>query len=106
MNRKPTNDKAAGLAGAGGFGDAANNGTNHAGNTAAAQRARLLDWLRRRPITTITARRDLDILMPAARVHELRVRGFTILTHWVREETDAGRLHLVALYTLIAGSDQ
>jgi hypothetical protein len=106
MNREPTNDKAAGLAGAGGFEGDADNRQHHAGNTAAAQRARLLDWLRRGPITTIEARRALDILMPAARVHELRALGFKILTHWVRQETTEGRLHLVALYSLASGGEQ
>lgn len=106
MNREPKNDKAAGLAGAGGFEFAANSETNDAGNTAEAQRARLLDWLRRRPITTIEARRALDILMPAARVFELRERGFEILTHRVRQETLSGRLHSVALYSLATGSSR
>ena len=106
MNREPTNDKAAGLAGAGGFEVAANSETNNAGNAAAAQRARLLDWLRKRPITTIEARRALDILMPAARVHELRALGFKILTPGVRQETTDGRLHSVALYSLVSGGEQ
>ena len=47
--------------------------------SAAAQRARLLDALRCSPITTIEARRDLDIVMPAARIHDLRHRhGYNI----------------------------
>ncbi|WP_250865605.1 helix-turn-helix domain-containing protein [Caballeronia sp. INSB1] len=40
-------------------------------NTAEGQRQRLLDALKKGPVTTIEARRDLDIMMPAARVFEL-----------------------------------
>lgn len=71
-------------------------------NSTEAQRARLLAALRRGPVTTIEARRDLDILMPAARVFELRHReGYDIALYWVQEETQAGRLHRVARYALM-----
>ncbi len=44
-------------------------------NSAQDQRKRLLDYLQAYvTIDTITARRDLDIMMPGARVHELRHR--------------------------------
>ena len=69
-------------------------------NTADAQRARLLAALRRHPVTTIEARRELDILCPAARVLELRRAGVLILTHWATEATDCGKTHRVARYTL------
>ena len=70
--------------------------------SAAAQRARLLDALRCGPVTTIEARRNLDILMPAARVHERRHReGHEILTHRIRQETESGKLHSIARYVLI-----
>ena len=39
--------------------------------------------------------------MPAARILELKRRGFDILTHWVLEATDCGKLHRVALYVLM-----
>ncbi|WP_197387616.1 helix-turn-helix domain-containing protein [Ralstonia pseudosolanacearum] len=72
-------------------------------NSTEAQRARLLAALRRGPVTTIEARRDLDILMPAARVFELRHReGYDIALHWVHEATQAGRLHRVARYALMS----
>ena len=71
-------------------------------STTAAQRAKLLAALRRGPITTIAARRELDILMPGARVHELRHRGFNIITHWARQHTDAGVSHRVARYVLLS----
>ncbi|MBZ0106720.1 MAG: helix-turn-helix domain-containing protein [Sulfuricella denitrificans] len=74
---------------------------NHSGNSAAAQRQRLLVRLLTGPLTTIEARRDLDILMPAARVHELRHReGLDIQTIRVSQETDSGIKHNVALYVL------
>lgn len=70
--------------------------------SAAAQRARLLDALRCGPLTTIEARRNLDILMPAARIHELKHRhGHDIQSIRVRQETDSGKLHTVARYILI-----
>lgn len=70
-------------------------------NSAQAQRQRLLDALRKSPVSTIAARRELDIMMPAARVHELRHRfGLVIDLIWVQEPTDCGKLHRVGLYVL------
>ena len=71
-------------------------------NAASAQRQRLLAWLRlHSQIDTITARRDLDILMPAARVHELRHRfGHEIDLVWVQQPTECGKLHRVGQYVL------
>ena len=70
-------------------------------NSAAAQRARVLDAMRSGPKSTIQLRRDWDVLSPAARVLELKRRGAEILTHWVHEATDCGKLHRVALYVLL-----
>jgi hypothetical protein len=71
-------------------------------NDTAAQRARLLDALRRGPISTIEARRDLDIMMPAARVFELRhEEGHPIGTFWTFSHTEAGQLHRIAQYVLL-----
>lgn len=69
-------------------------------NSTAAQRNRLLDALLCGPITTIEARKNLDILMPAARVWELRNEGYQIETAWVWQVTDAERAHRVARYFL------
>lgn len=69
--------------------------------SAEAQRKRLMDALKLGPITTIEARRHLDILMPAARVRELRLDGKNIQTLWTEQETDYGRPHRVARYVLI-----
>lgn len=48
-----------------------------------AQRSRLLERLRLQPVDTITARRDLNIMMPAARVKELRDKGHDIRRHLI-----------------------
>jgi hypothetical protein len=69
--------------------------------SASAQRARLLAELYKGSVTTLEARKRLDILMPAARVHELRHRyGYGIKTVWTRQETDSGVRHRVARYVL------
>ena len=70
-------------------------------NSAAAQRARVLDAVRSGPKSTIQLRRGWDVLSPAARIMELKRRGFEILTQWVHEATDCGKLHRVALCVLL-----
>lgn len=68
---------------------------------AAAQRARLLERLQAGPVDTITARRELNTLMPAARIKELREAGHPIQTQRVTMMDDQGRTHAgVALYYL------
>ncbi len=71
-------------------------------NSLEAQRQRLIAWFRvHGMIDTLAARRDLDILMPAARVHELRHRyGLEIDLIWVQLPTDCGRVHRVGQYVL------
>lgn len=71
-------------------------------NSLAAQRQRLREWFAvHGMIGTLAARRDLDILAPAARVHELRHRfGMEIDLVWVNEPTDCGRVHRVGQYVL------
>ncbi|TXR39400.1 helix-turn-helix domain-containing protein [Pseudomonas sp. CW003PS] len=67
--------------------------------TAEAQRARLLERLQHGAIDTITARRELNLLMPAARVKELREAGHPIKTHRITAKDEQGRTHRgVALY--------
>ena len=84
---------------------ASNNPDSHyADLSAEAQRKRLIDALRCGPITTIEARRNLDILMPAARIHELKhEHGYDIQTFRIRQETDSGKLHSIAKYVLMVG---
>ncbi|MBS2128597.1 helix-turn-helix domain-containing protein [Burkholderia thailandensis] len=71
-------------------------------NTAAHQRARLLEAMRvRAGVTTLEAMRFLDIVDPRARIVELRKEGYRIDTSWVQQSSECGRLHAVGLYTLM-----
>ena len=72
-------------------------------NSSEAQRRRLLARLRSGPMTTLQARRELDILMPAARVFELRAIGHRIDTFRTDEATESGKRHNVARYVLQSG---
>lgn len=73
---------------------------NHNAVTAAAQRARLLAELKLRKLTTLSARRDIDVLHVAARVMELRREGYPIETVWTTDVTSEGFTHRVARYEL------
>lgn len=77
------------------------------GAGAANQRARLLAYLQiHHQITTFTARRELDIPHPAARIQELREAGHNIVTEWTTERTRRGRpSHRIARYVLLAGGE-
>ncbi len=73
-------------------------------NSTAAQRQRLETALRLGPVSTIYARDELDIMMPAARIFELRYEvGVNIQTHWKMEQTSCGKNHRVAEYVLFPG---
>lgn len=72
-------------------------------NSSNAQRKRFLERLKLGPVDTVTARSELDILCPAARVLELRKLGYNIETVWLNRPTDCGDVHRVALYVLHAG---
>ena len=72
-------------------------------SSTSAQERRMLDALRKGPVSTIRARRELDVLHPAGRVMSLRGRGHNIVTVNVMETTDCGKLHKVAKYVLMAG---
>lgn len=76
---------------------------NHSDNTATAQRDRLLTALRTGPITTLGARRELDVLHPGARIMELRKLGHRIATIWTMDLTSEGKPHRVAKYVLQPG---
>ncbi len=73
---------------------------SHVNDTSgSAQRARLLSRLHLGPVDTITARAELNIMMPAARVKELREQGHPINTHRITITDEQGRTHHgVALY--------
>jgi hypothetical protein len=76
---------------------------DHSGNASAAQRERLLSALRTGPITTLGARRELDVLHPGARIMELRKLGYRIQTVWTTDFTPEGKPHYVAQYLLQPG---
>lgn len=70
------------------------------GNSARAQRQRILDYLHSQPLDTLTARRELDVMHPAARVMELRNMGIGIITARIDRPSDCGKMHTVACYVL------
>lgn len=70
-------------------------------NSSQAQRQRLLSALQIAPLSTIQARRDLDVMHPGGRILELREQGHEIHTFWIFEPTACGRLHRVAKYVLL-----
>jgi Helix-turn-helix domain len=74
-------------------------------NSTHSQRQRLLTALQEKceGLTTIEIRKPpLDIMQPAARVHELKHKyGQPIITMDDWQETDAGKLHRVGRYVLL-----
>lgn len=73
--------------------------------TLTAQRARLLEWLKVKPMTTIEVRHQLNILAPAARIFELRhTYNLNIVTHWEQGITPEGKKHRVAKYILMSSN--
>lgn len=81
--------------------DEATTDRNFADISAAAQRARLLDALRIGSVSTIEARRHLEVLHPAMRVLELRAAGHNIHTAWDTQAGECGVKHRVARYVLL-----
>lgn len=70
-------------------------------SSSSAQRGRLLKRLQLGPIDTLTARSELNILMPAARIKELKERGHPIRTQRICMTDEQGRTHNgIALYYL------
>ncbi|WP_028455781.1 helix-turn-helix domain-containing protein [Chitinilyticum litopenaei] len=69
---------------------------------AAAQRLRVLAALRSGSCTTFELRDRCNVMMPAARIKELKDAGHTIITDLIDAEDSHGRPHgRVAKYTLI-----
>jgi len=102
MSRAPKKQSAADLAGSDGATHQSKQSQHP--NSLSAQRQRVIERLRKGPADTLTLRREEDVLMPAARVHELIHRfGYSITSLRVRRETEIGRLHNgIALYALMA----
>jgi len=79
-------------------------GTND--NSLAAQRQCVIDSLRESVsgLTTIELREKYDVMMPAARVHELRwLFGYNIEKVWAHDTNAQGNRHSVARYVLLTG---
>lgn len=82
---------------------------SHAANSNATtdQRQRLLTALREaggNGMTTIQIREQLDIMMPAARVHELRWdHGFNIQAAPAHDQNAQGNRHACKRYVLLSG---
>jgi hypothetical protein len=71
----------------------------HKGNDAETQANRSLEALQVfSSLTTQDLRQDLDIMHPAGRIKELRVRGFEIHTHWESYPTVSGKMHRMGRY--------
>jgi hypothetical protein len=71
-----------------------------------AQRARILYYLQNhRALTTLEARHPLNVMHPAARVMELRKRGYNITTNRRKDADTQGRLHSVGEYVLMPGGE-
>lgn len=80
-----------------------NKQSKYNGNDAYSQCMRLLDYLcLHDSVTTIEARRDLDIMMPATRIFELREMGYRINTLWTQAVTESGRKHRIGRYVLLS----
>lgn len=69
------------------------------------QRTRLLGALKRGPVDTVRAYRELDILHVPRRVFELRKAGHKITTAWIWRVTEAGVRHRVGMYSLEVPND-
>ncbi len=73
-----------------------------------AQELRIENYLRKHgSITTPEARHQLDIVMPAPRIHTLRhKRGLNITTIMVKDRNPGGSVHRFARYVLQKGKYQ
>ena len=70
------------------------------GNSCSDQAERLREALRRFAVSTLEARRYLDIMHPAGRVQELRESGVEIQSLRIPQLSEVGKLHRVAFYVL------
>mgnify|MGYP006424599725 CR=1 FL=1 len=75
---------------------------NKLSNNIKSQQARILAYLRKKPLTTLAARLELDVFYPKTRVQELSENGYNVQTHWETVDTGQGK-HRVASYVLLAG---
>lgn len=74
-----------------------------ASHSTAEQERKMMEALRKGPITSTEAAKELDIVQPPSTIRRLRNRGHRIDTHWVYQATEAHRPpHRVAKYILIS----
>lgn len=72
-----------------------------------AQQNRALLRLQKGPADTFVLRREENILMPAARIKELKEQGYDILSQRITLVDEYGREHRgIALYSLIGSGKQ
>jgi hypothetical protein len=64
------------------------------------QRQKILNHLKRKPLTTLEARNKLFIMSVSARINELKHKGYTIKTDMV--SVGSGK-RKIAQYSLLAG---
>lgn len=76
--------------------------TDFSNTSLTAQRARLLEALRRESLTTLFCRKKLSIMHPGGRVLELRKQGHQIITYWTKEVDSNGNIHRIARYVLFS----
>lgn len=70
-----------------------------ADNSTTAQRHRLAEYIQQYgSISTPEARKNCNVMMPAARIHELKRDGLNIDKVMVREESENGHIHRFARY--------
>ncbi len=80
------------------------NKNHNSTNSLEHQRAAIRDYLREHgTMSTLEARRELDVLHPAARVMELRRSGLEIDLIWVDDFSENGKIHRVGRYILAGG---
>lgn len=87
-------------------GKGGSNGNGSNGNSLSAQRQRCLDGLSEisSGLNTIELREQYDVMMPAARIHELRWDfGYNIQRLWDYCTNAQGNQHRVARYVLLPG---
>ncbi len=68
-----------------------------------AQWQRIIEWLQHKPLTTLQARNELDVMHPSARVQELKAKGFNIITRMVVEDSGKAK-HKIGQYVLLQGA--
>jgi IS30 family transposase len=66
------------------------------------QERKMIEALRKGPVSTIEAAKNLDIVQPPSTIRRLRKKGFDIRTYWTYQSTEPSRSpHRVANYILM-----